>query len=134
MRLVDACEVHAEIQRMICSNRYNKSVDALTDVLKVLTDATTIDAEPVRYGRWIFGESNGHSWMKCDCCLKSQDFQTGVFSYCPNCGANMILYKQLAEAADRMYMETSIVRPSLTREQFMELLNSPLIPIPDDTE
>ena len=54
-----------------------------------LNAAKTVDAEPIRRGRWIFGESNGHGWMKCDQCLKSQDYQTGVFSYCPNCGARM---------------------------------------------
>ena len=40
-------------------------------------------------GRWIFGHTLGHSWMKCSECLVSQDGQTACFSYCPNCGAMM---------------------------------------------
>lgn len=40
-------------------------------------------------GHWVFGSSNGHSWMKCSQCLVSQDGQTACFSFCPNCGASM---------------------------------------------
>lgn len=47
------------------------------------------DVEPVRHGRWIFGETIGHSWMKCSECLVSQSGHTLCFSYCPNCGAKM---------------------------------------------
>ena len=49
----------------------------------------TIEAEPVKSGRWIFGSSNTSSWMKCSVCCKSQSGQTATFSYCPNCGAKM---------------------------------------------
>ena len=54
-----------------------------------IKDATTIDAEPMRHGRWeIVIGSNGKEYMVCTCCRVSQDL-TGVFSYCPNCGAKM---------------------------------------------
>ena len=46
-------------------------------------------AQPVRHGKWIFGSTLGHSWMKCSECCVSQDGQTLCFSYCPNCGAKM---------------------------------------------
>ena len=49
----------------------------------------TIDVEPVKHGRWIFGETMGHSWMKCSECCVSQSGQTATFTYCPNCGAKM---------------------------------------------
>ena len=48
----------------------------------------TVFAEPVVHGRWVFGTSNHREWMKCSECLVSQT-PTGVFSYCPNCGAKM---------------------------------------------
>lgn len=48
-----------------------------------------LDAVPVRHGKWIFGNTLGHSWMKCSECCVSQDGQTLCFSYCPNCGARM---------------------------------------------
>ena len=93
----------------------------------------------MKYGKWI-QKGDYHYILNCSECEEPYrmpyDFKANVYPYnfCPNCGANMILYKQLAEAADRVYRETSIVRPSLTPEQFMELLNAPLIPIPDDTK
>ena len=42
-----------------------------------------------KIGKWIFGSTMGHSWMKCSECCKSQDGQTLCFTYCPNCGAKM---------------------------------------------
>jgi hypothetical protein len=54
-----------------------------------LMDAPTIDAEPIRHGHWIFGQTMGHSWMKCSECCVSQGGQTATFTYCPNCGAKM---------------------------------------------
>ena len=54
----------------------------------------TVDAEPVRHGRWIDTEPE-----YCDCyaknahvCSKCHDFYTldwKYMNYCPNCGAKM---------------------------------------------
>ena len=49
------------------------------------------DVAPVRHGRWeIVVGSDGKEYMVCTGCRKQQDL-TGVFSYCPNCGAKMEL-------------------------------------------
>ena len=49
------------------------------------------DVVPVRHGEWeIVVGSNGNEYMVCTCCRVSQDL-TGVFTYCPNCGAKMDL-------------------------------------------
>ena len=49
------------------------------------------DVAPVRHGKWeIVVGSNGNEYMVCTCCRVSQDL-TGVFTYCPNCGATMEL-------------------------------------------
>ena len=49
------------------------------------------DVAPVRHGKWeIVVGSNGKEYMVCTCCRVSQDL-TGVFTYCPNCGAKMDL-------------------------------------------
>ena len=49
------------------------------------------DVAPVRRGEWeIVVGSNGKEYMVCTCCRVSQDL-TGVFTYCPNCGAKMDL-------------------------------------------
>lgn len=47
------------------------------------------DVQPVRHGNWVFGNTLGHSWMKCSECLVSQNGQTATYTYCPNCGARM---------------------------------------------
>ena len=48
------------------------------------------DVAPVRHGKWeIVVGSNGKEYMVCTCCRVSQDL-TGVFTYCPNCGAKMM--------------------------------------------
>ena len=47
------------------------------------------DVAPVVRGRWeIVVGSNGKEHMVCTRCRVSQDL-TGVFTYCPNCGAKM---------------------------------------------
>ena len=59
------------------------------DVAQDLLDqAPSVDAEPVRHGRWIYGITLNHEWKKCSECLVSQDI-FGCFTYCPNCGAKM---------------------------------------------
>lgn len=48
-----------------------------------------VDVAPVVHGRWeIVIGSDGKEHMVCTECRKQQDL-TGVFSYCPNCGAKM---------------------------------------------
>ena len=48
------------------------------------------DVAPVRHERWeIVVGSDGKEHMVCTGCRKQQDL-TGVFSYCPNCGAKMV--------------------------------------------
>ena len=48
------------------------------------------DVAPVRHERWeIVVGSDGKEHMVCTGCRKQQDL-TGVFSYCPNCGAKMM--------------------------------------------
>ena len=47
------------------------------------------DVAEVVHGEWeIVVGSNGKEYMVCTCCRVSQDL-TGVFTYCPNCGAKM---------------------------------------------
>ena len=58
------------------------------DVRRLLS-IPAADFATVRHGEWeIVVGSNGKKYMVCTCCRVSQDL-TGVFSYCPNCGAKM---------------------------------------------
>lgn len=61
---------------------------ALKCCIDLFKSFPTVDAVEVVHGRWIFGTANHREYMKCSECLKSQT-PTGVFTYCPNCGAKM---------------------------------------------
>ena len=57
--------------------------------IKKIPKGIIVDVAPVRHGGWeIVIGSNGKEYMVCTCCRVSQDL-TGVFTYCPNCGAKM---------------------------------------------
>ena len=52
----------------------------------VLLSAPTIEAEPVKQGRWI--SKNG--WIECSNCHSEPPNESNIESdYCPNCGADM---------------------------------------------
>ena len=40
--------------------------------------------------KWVFGTTMNRGWMKCTNCCVSQT-PCGTFSYCPNCGAKMMV-------------------------------------------
>ena len=58
-------------------------------IYAAIDNAPDVDVAQVRHGEWeIVVGSNGKEYMVCTCCRVSQDL-TGVFTYCPNCGAKM---------------------------------------------
>lgn len=63
--------------------------DCNTQYRENILSIPAADVVKVRHGKWIFGQTMGHSWMKCSECCVSQDGQTATFTYCPNCGAKM---------------------------------------------
>ena len=59
--------------------------------LDSLREAPAADIAPVRHAKWeVIVGSDGKEHMVCTGCRKQQDL-TGVFAYCPNCGAKMDL-------------------------------------------
>ena len=64
--------------------------DDFKKAIKEMPKGIIADVAPVvRHGEWeIVVGSNGKEYMVCTCCRVSQDL-TGVFTYCPNCGAKM---------------------------------------------
>lgn len=56
---------------------------------EIIESVPAADVAPVRHGRWeVVVGSDGKEHMVCTVCRKQQGL-TGVFSYCPNCGAKM---------------------------------------------
>ena len=69
-----------------CLGQVSYSREDAADCVRYMDAA---DVVPVRHGRWeIVVGSDGKEHMVCTGCRKQQDL-TGVFSYCPNCGAKM---------------------------------------------
>lgn len=92
MRLIDADALKARLKIGTNTATYSDYCNGYCDARQVDLDAIdaapTIEAEPVRHGRW---NEKGH----CGCCgydMGSRvDKWTNVFTlqFCPNCGADM---------------------------------------------
>lgn len=61
------------------------------DVVRMLDKQPTIDAEPVRHGRWVYGDDVDIQCSECGKDAMSDWMKyTQVYSpYCPWCGAKM---------------------------------------------
>lgn len=98
MRLVDA---DAEVERLKkgyceeCTRKEGYGIFGaactpcwVMDAIEEFENASTIDAEPVRHGRWIIDK--GDMW--CSECGYEDVTENGEpedYHYCPNCGAKM---------------------------------------------
>lgn len=65
-------------------------------IIEVIEDMDTVDAEPVRHGRWIHGWTfmplpKGVIWANCSLCDMDYNGPDDKANYCPNCGAKMDL-------------------------------------------
>ena len=93
MRLIDAdalMELYAD-EEGINFAVYNVPVPV---VRQNILDMPTIEAEPVRHGRWIDAYCGKYANAKyiCSCCGKraySDDWKWELSDFCPNCGAKM---------------------------------------------
>ena len=70
------------------------SIYDLTDFEEFINSLPTVDAEPVRYGKWIcVPPENKRGGYECSLCHSySAAYQTGddfLSDWCPNCGAKM---------------------------------------------
>ena len=74
MRLIDADALKFDIMCVYGSN---------PQYINWLNHAPTVDAVPVRHGKWLW--LDGVRCSQCNYKLET----TGLPSYCPNCGARM---------------------------------------------
>lgn len=99
MNLIDVDELKEKEQYIPCGNGllFHGVTAATIDAMPV------VDARPVVLGRWEFVKgSNGKEYMVCSECRVQQDL-TGVFTYCPNCGALMVWEEEATN--DKPYKE-----------------------------
>ena len=67
----------------ICRNEYGRCAE-----YTIIKQMPTIEAEPVRHGRWIEGTSRGSYSIYCSYCGSHKETICPT-DYCPNCGARM---------------------------------------------
>ena len=92
MRLIDADALKLDIMCVYGSN---------PKYLNWLNHAPTVDAVPVRHGKWIIRDNPGTGWYRVTCSECGEDVTStapciGFFpnakvtwDYCPSCGARM---------------------------------------------
>ena len=82
MRLIDADNLKKDLNvEFIFDSRDRCRVRNLIDF------QLTIDAEPVRRGRWLINKEDG--WITIAPCSVCGGVEDVDFPYCPNCGAKM---------------------------------------------
>ena len=70
---------------------YNGKDDMQDEIRDMVSHFQAADVAPVQHEKWeVIVGSDGKEHMVCTGCRKQQDL-TGVFTYCPNCGAKMDL-------------------------------------------
>ena len=86
MRLIDADALNKAFDKSEAIEEIYGS-DGLPVISEVIDAAPTIDAEPVRHGKWI-DKSGGieGAWNHCSVCGERA---IELYDYCPNCGAKM---------------------------------------------
>lgn len=94
----DAMDVIKSLQ-IILGGKSVFSPNIKDSVLDCLDMLPTVDAEPVRRGRWVMSTEVDESWynirmvMRCSECKFPVHIKSGklYMNYCPNCGAMMNL-------------------------------------------
>lgn len=82
MRVIEANKVVLIVQLLLMNNKYAEAI--VRDVQEIV-DIHTIEAEPVRHGRWIIGLDGSYICSECSKVV----LQIG--NYCPKCGDKMDL-------------------------------------------
>lgn len=85
-------EIKSQSNRLCLGHISTSDIDA-EDIVQLIVDAPTVEAEPVRHGKWIDDlDENGRlrsAWRKCSFC-GGRNYSKKT-PYCPNCGAKMDL-------------------------------------------
>ena len=64
-------------------------VRASAMVIEMIKDMPTVEAAPVRHGRWVKGELTSDNWKFCSICRFPMVVRRAQWYYCPSCGAKM---------------------------------------------
>ena len=71
----------------------NGETAVFLDIKAIVEDCPTVDAVPVRHGKWIDMDEQSYTWkIRCSCCDHERSMMStqGEYpNYCENCGARM---------------------------------------------
>lgn len=99
-RLIDLDEAHERIIKYVCQNICDEprgcSYCRASDAIDALYEMPTVDAEPVRHGKWIHNKwsemRHDYDCSLCGCRITGVDpfsLSATAYYYCPECGAKM---------------------------------------------
>ena len=89
MRLIDADKLYDDIARYRDENMLGGGNLLVDDILEDINLSPTVDAEPVRHGKWIFN-SERYSWECSECQRQTGSiFEESKSKFCKNCGCRM---------------------------------------------
>ena len=86
MRLIDADKLYDEIAQYRDENMFGGGNLLVDDILEDINLSPTVDAEPVRHGKWI---RVNDEFSQCSLCKYPVYASWLESNYCPNCGAKM---------------------------------------------
>ena len=92
MRLIDADKLITETKRIYCEDCDDNSCDLcwVTDYIDYLTNAPTVEAEPIRHAKWLpIYYDNQPMICACSLCDRRVVNKYELPRYCPTCGAKM---------------------------------------------
>lgn len=87
-RLTDKDELYKDLVKM-----HDFGELTAKKAIRVVKNAPTIEAEPVRHGKWIDIDEQAYTWkVRCSCCGNERSMlstQGKYPNYCEACGARM---------------------------------------------
>lgn len=92
MRLINADEFVNEIYKCVMYDGNTACVDKY-EVIHRLNNVPTIEAEPIRQGKWIWYYGPGRYYCsECGFCADGYAMECidGIFKFCPKCGAKIV--------------------------------------------
>lgn len=91
MRLIDANKLRKAVESLPnCYNGFSDTYDKAC-IIGVIDEQPTIEAEPIKHGKWI---TNEYYYPICSVCGTNYEYEAlevdpTVWNYCPCCGAKM---------------------------------------------
>lgn len=105
MRLIDADILAEGIKKYFCNVCSEPEIGKckacnIAEILSMIDDTPTIDAEPVKHGRWIIHREEIFEPNRSECYINRPlptecsvcgfaEMRASRFAFCPNCGAKM---------------------------------------------